>query len=444
MKKPATRRGTGAGHDIDPDQDGGHDGNGCRDYLTREEALARLQVKAATLYAYVSRGLLRRRAGSDPRRSLYARADIERLAARRRGTIARAGAAAASLRWGEPVVSTGITYIDAQGPVYRNRPARELARSGASFEAVVHLLLTGVWQPETGAWAAIETPPGLQDFLTRAGPVSDSADAGRLLAAAVLFLGMHGQGAQELGGIDTFRSLRLILQTLAGAFGLLSPARACPPRRQGESIARYVLRAGCADTGAAEAAALDSALVLLADHELAAATFAARVAASTSSDLFNCIAAAICSHAGYAAGVATDRVQERLFGGLSSARRQALLVQVRERGATLFGFDHPLYPDGDPRADEILRLAGSLKARRAGVGPFLEFIEQVRRELGMQPGLAVALVALAQALGLPPHGASALWILARSAGWAAHALEQRGQAFMLRPRARYTASIDGA
>jgi citrate synthase len=406
------------------------------DFMDAEEAVAQLEIKPATLYAYVSRGLVRRVRDARTRRSVYARADIDRLGARRHGALSRAGAAATSMRWGEPIINTGITRIAPEGPIYRNKPAHELARSGASFEAVVHLLLTGLWQPDLEPWPAIETPKNVRNALKH-GPLAGSADVRKMLATGVLALGMSGRGAEELVGADTTHAVRLILQTLSGSLGLLAPGYRFVERRAGETLAHHALRAAGVARADDKAAVLDRVLIMLADHELAAASFVARVAASTESDLYGCVVAAICAHAGLATAAATDQVDSRLFDALTPKNADMLLELVRERGASRFGFDHPLYPAGDPRAEHILEVVASIGAPDAKVRRFLTFIERVRTEIGMRPGIAVGLTALVHALGMPPCSASVIWILSRTAGWMAHALEQRTQAYMLRPRAKY-------
>src|SRR5262245_61003470 len=107
--------------------------------LTAAEAARRLGVKLPTLYAYVSRGLLR----SLPARPARARRSLASAVAalRERGPSLRA--AAGALRWGEPILESSITAMTPAGPAYRGQLATELARAGHSFEAVVELLWTG-------------------------------------------------------------------------------------------------------------------------------------------------------------------------------------------------------------------------------------------------------------------------------------------------------------
>ena len=112
--------------------------------MTREEVLARLNIKPATLYSYVSRGLIGTAPHDDGRRSLYVRADVKRVGSRKRGRMPKAASAESTMRWGEPVLASAITHITPQGPLYRNRSAVEMAKAGSSFESVSQLLMTGV------------------------------------------------------------------------------------------------------------------------------------------------------------------------------------------------------------------------------------------------------------------------------------------------------------
>lgn len=137
----------------------------------------------------------------------------------------------------------------------------------------------------------------------------------------------------------------------------------------------------------------------------------------------------------------TDRVETELFEMCTESALDAKFELVRNHGVTLFGFNHPLYPQGDPRAELILALAARCGADRPEVANMLKFVARVKAEAGMTSGLALALVALSRALGMPRGSATALWILSRVAGWGAHVVEQRTQAFMLRPRAKYISAV---
>src|SRR5690349_15198038 len=117
--------------------------NQYKDFLTAREAAELIDVKLATLYAYVSRGLVRSIASEAGRGRLYARQDLEHLRARHDARSGHGPVAAAALRWGEPVLDSAITLINDRGLYYRGQSAVGLARDGVSYEQVAELLWTG-------------------------------------------------------------------------------------------------------------------------------------------------------------------------------------------------------------------------------------------------------------------------------------------------------------
>src|SRR6056297_1614860 len=116
------------------------------EFLSAREAAEFLDVKLPTLYAYASRGLIQSVPASRGRSRRYRRRDLERLCARRDARAGHGPVAAAALQWGEPVLDSSITLISIeQGPIYRGRPALELARDNRSFESVADWLWGGDW-----------------------------------------------------------------------------------------------------------------------------------------------------------------------------------------------------------------------------------------------------------------------------------------------------------
>jgi citrate synthase len=121
---------------------------------------------------------------------------------------------------------------------------------------------------------------------------------------------------------------------------------------------------------------------------------------------------------------------------------------LRKKGEVPPGFGHPLYPGGDPRAKPLLAIAKELLAttrsplaRRSRT--LLAIVDAVadaarRDSPSAEPSSDVGIAALVAALGAEPAAGSGLFAVARSAGWLAHALEQRTAGYLLRPRARYT------
>jgi citrate synthase len=184
-------------------------------------------------------------------------------------------------------------------------------------------------------------------------------------------------------------------------------------------------------------ATVDATLVVCADHELNASTFAARVAASTGSDLYACITAALATLSGPLHGGASDRVEALLDEVKTPDRAGRVLSERARRGDAVPGFGHPLYPSGDPRGTLLLEGARRLESKSARLDTLLAVVRAMRRAGAPEPNLDVGLVAVRAALGLAPGSAAALFAIGRCAGFVAHVLEQRSSGKLLRPRARY-------
>ncbi|WP_322060117.1 citrate/2-methylcitrate synthase [Paraburkholderia sp. J63] len=408
-----------------------------KDLLTRAEVLELLSIKPSTLYAYVSRGMIKTAPHADGRRSLYYRTDVERVRSRKRGRPPAVAAAESTMHWGAPVVASAITQVTPGGPLYRSRSAVEMARAGVAFESVVQLLITGMWQDNFAPWPAIATPADVRQLLDHYRKTSVSGDIGNLLGMITFGLGMQDRGAKEIADGASVPAARLIMQTMAGCLGFLQVARRYAERQPYESLATFLLRANGIAPAPEAVRAVNGALIVLADNELAPATFAARIAASTNADLYNCVSAAIGAHVGFSTGTATQKVETALLQTTSAKDLSQRAGLVKEYGASLFGFNHPMYPGGDPRADLILELTRSLPKLDAGTRNTLAFLDDVRGSFESSPGVAVSLVTLTRALGMPDGSATAIWILSRTSGWVAHVLEQRTLGFLLRPRAKF-------
>ena len=183
---------------------------------------------------------------------------------------------------------------------------------------------------------------------------------------------------------------------------------------------------------------VDVALVLLADHELAASTVAARVAASVRADPYAVVSAGLATVSGTLHGGASLGI-EALLGEIDRPADAAGVVGARlRRGERLRGFGHRLYPDGDPRARVLLS-----HLRRAAAGSArMEVVEAVLQTTGRrglpEPNVDLALAALAHVTGMTRGAAEAIFAIARTAGWIAHALEEYDRNTPIRPRAVYT------
>ncbi len=415
---------------------------GHADYLSREEVLEILGIKRQTLYSYVSRGFVRSIPQPGGHASYYLREDIERVKAKSTARSGHGPAAASAMRWGEPVILTSITDITEQGPRYRNRLAVDLARSRCSFEVVAEYLWAGNWTDEPVAWHSTPAPAEIPALLAATTRLHPSVHILQLLTQATLSLGIAEGGSERVGAGGTpVLSARRLIRTLAGVFGFLGPRKAYVAPRSGESLAQSLARALGLPLEPVIVDALNTALVLVADHELNPATFAARIAASGGAELHSCIGAALEVH--YGIGLGCDRV-EAMFA--PPAQPAVVLELVRTRLQTaqkLVGFNHQLYPHGDPRTQMLVDIAREVARDRKMTRNLLLALEGMEKQFKARPSIDAGLVVLCRSLGLPDHTAGGLFALSRSAGWVAHILEQRRAGFMIRPRAKFTGSSVG-
>src|SRR5262245_47028594 len=128
--------------------------NASGEMVSAKEAARILGIKLDSLYAYVSRGLVRSVSGEGKKARLYLRSDLDRLRARSEAHRGHAPVAAGALRWGEPVLDSAITGIDESGPIYRGLQAVRLAADGVPFESAAELLWTGALPAEAPEWPA--------------------------------------------------------------------------------------------------------------------------------------------------------------------------------------------------------------------------------------------------------------------------------------------------
>jgi citrate synthase len=189
--------------------------------------------------------------------------------------------------------------------------------------------------------------------------------------------------------------------------------------------------------------AIDAVLVVSADHELNASTFAARIAASTGADLDACMITALSTLSGPKHGGLCDRVESLADETVGPARARAVVERYIARGDALPGFGHALYPEGDPRGRLLTAMALRASPKDHGLSTLVALANAVEKLGGEPPTLDFGLVALRRALGLPRGSATALFAIGRTAGWIAHILEQRRSNVLLRPRAVFAAARGG-
>jgi len=416
-------------------------------YLDSNEVMQLLGIKQQTLYAYASRGLLTRVAAPDSRRSLYAREDVEKMLARKLAHSGNGAGSSTSTANGTclPLLpenfASAITEITPDGPRYRGRDARTLAAHPGCLENVAELLWTGVLLNEPVSWEFDPFPAHLEAAIAALQPHDSSHRTPilQVMANASVVLGESAAG--ELRSGNTTRLARRLVFAYAGCLAHLRTPGRFMRRKEGESIARLALRAlGAKVTPAAEAA-VNALLIVSADHELSAATYAARVVASTGGGLHACLLAAIAGHSGHVLGGGCDRTEDFFATHnpptkLRPAKLREMVALAAKGGLSLPGFGSVMYPQGDPRGRYLLELASTLAAPRA-LADIQLLVELAQGEANLPLSMEVGLVAMTRALDLPARSASALWAVGRSAGWVAHVMEQRLSGTLIRPRAKH-------
>lgn len=390
-------------------------------WIDAAEAAERLGVKTTTLYSYVSRGLLTRQRDPDGRRSWFSPAEVTAL--HRRTHPSRTQGA-------ELVVESAVTALGADRPYFRGRDALALARRW-TFEQVAEWLWTGdavgsvTW---SSLPAAVTSARAVQELLPQTILPLD-----RLMlivtALAVSDPMRHGSGAEAVTA--TGRALA------AGMVDAL-PAQSSRSPRAGSSLAaRLWPKLTKRPANEELVRVLDGALVLMADHELAASTLAARVAASVGADPYAVVSAALGVLGGPMHGGASLGAEQMLAEIHEPAQAASVIGERLRRGERIPGVGHTVYKSGDGRCTALLDLL-----REALPGhPRLVVVDAVLRELSAR-GLPAAnsdfaLAAMSNCCGMISGAGEVVFSVARTAGWLAHALEEYSRRTPLRPRAVY-------
>jgi citrate synthase len=458
-------------------------------WLTAPEALQVLGVRPQTLYANVSRNKIRAKPDpKDTRRSLYHEADVRKMSRQHGGPRKATAVAAAAIEWGDPILSSAVSTVVEGRLYYRGQDAvglsekkvfEEVARflwgvDGFDGQIVESQAAKGAGWPE-GSRAAkgvamrgqiVPSTTGAAKLRQRALKIprevlatsrGSKQESSSSLPLQRAFLALGLRAATDLSSYGraspTLQAeAESVLGTLSDAMlsaGTTSAGGVGSRRRGGATRGRagaVPMRAGAAPALFGDGLALHGraaanwrrpdasdilrrVLVLLADHELNASTFATRVAVSTGAPLAAGVLSGLATLTGPLHGRASLGVLE-LVAGVNRAGAQVTIRDWLSQGRPIAGFGHPLYPLGDPRATALLQQF-PLPAEYA------ELRDVVEEAIGERPNVDFALAALTKVFNLPQDAPLILFALGRCAGWLAHALEQVTTGHPIRPRARY-------
>jgi len=370
--------------------------------ISTEETARLLGVKPATVYAYVSRGLLTPAERHGGQGSWFSRDDIVDF----RATHSR-GHQPPAMR-----VDSGITLVEAIGPSYRGYDVLELA-TWASCEQVAALLWYGTIPDEVDLWEPREDWVAISRGAQRAMP-ADIAPLRRLQVVAASIGGHAGSDfdipPQQVGPV----LIASIVESLPG------------PRLRTPAPFATRMAAKLARTTRPDPAQVDlvrRSLVMVADHGFAASTTAARLAASYRADVHGIFGAGLSILGGGWQGAASTMV-EPLFRSIVAGTPVAEIIAGPWSGEEpIPGLGQSLYPKGDPRFRALIR---AIAEQRPGAA-ILDHIDRIVREVAAAglplPNVDAGLAAVTLAADLAPGSGEMLFAVGRMLGWIAHAME---------------------
>ena len=392
-------------------------------YLSAGRAAEELGVSVTTLYAYVSRGMVRSEAVGGRRNRRYRAEDVRRLKENKERRRDPDGVARGALHWGTPVMESGITLIDDGRLYYRGHDVVELARE-RSIEEVAALIWTGdeAMAPELFSSLESNVSGRIRAVTGTVAGISPVEAFQVLLPLAAA----EDPAAYDLRPGAVARTGARILRLMAGsASGEDAPGLA-------ETLAR-----GWSPHEVGDGALLDAAFVLCADHELPVSTFAARCVASSGATPYAVVLAGLAALGGVKHGGGIELAEAFLREVEVAGDARAVISGRLRRGERIPGFGHSLYPEGDPRGAALLRLTDEAHPKGSAVELGEAVAGEVLRLMGARPTVDFALATVARTLGLPAGAAVALFGLGRTVGWIGHAIEQYEGDSLIRPRARY-------
>lgn len=393
--------------------------------ISTKQAAELLGVKPETVYAYVSRGQLSSRRSTGGRGSTFDAKEVEALARRNRREPAESSPAAGKLS-----VRTRITLIDKDRYYFRGVDATELA-ARHSYEEVAEWLWTGVLRPGvtfTAPEASVAVARRAVDALPEHTGPTDRLRVAAIAAATADPLRFDLSEQAVLG------TARTLIPTLVDAL----PTKGHAPR-DGDSLAhRLWARLSGREADEASLRALDTALALLVDHDLAASTLAVRVAASARAHAYAAVSAGLGVLEGPLHGAASGLAHRMLLDVLDRGTAAPVVADELRAGRRVPGLGHRIYPGEDPRArvlfgllEEVPRAAPALAAAR-------DIVDTTARHAPLHANVDLALAVLTATSGMHASAGETIFAVARTAGWIAHVLEEYDEApLRMRPSGHY-------
>jgi citrate synthase len=393
--------------------------------LSTKEAAEQLGVKPETVYAYVSRGQLSSRRVTGGRGSTFDAREVEALARRnRRESSGGSGSG------GDLSVRTRITLIESDRYYFRGVDAVDLA-TRHTYEEVAEWLWTGRMRPG-GTFTAPATSVAVARRAVEALP--EHAAPTDLLRVATIAAATADPLRYDLSEDAVLGTARTLIPTLVAA---LPPVRH-DRRDKGPLAHRLWTRLSGQDTDEASLRALDAALALLVDHDLAASTLAVRVAASARAHAYAAVSAGLGVIEGPLHGAASGLAHRLLLDVLDQGDAAPVIADELRSGRRIPGLGHRLYPGEDPRARALFDLLEQIPRAEPALLAARDIVETTARHAPLHANVDLALAVLTTSCGMPSTAGETIFAVARTAGWIAHALEEYGERpLRMRPSGLY-------
>ena len=349
---------------------------------------------------------------------------------------------------------SSVSYIDGNigKLIYSGYNIHDLAQH-ATFEEVIYLL----WNNKLPTTSELETlksqlsketglPGGIQDLIRAVPKDVNTMDMLRTVVSALSFYDPDGQDMSREANVRKAIRLTAKFPTIVTTFQRIRNSQDPVEPREDLTIAGnflYTLRGEAPDDVAT--ATIDLALVLHADHELNASTFAARVTAATLSDMYSSVTSAIGALKGPLHGGANEGVIKNLLEIGSVDKVEEWTLNQFAQKQKIMGFGHRVYRTEDPRATHLRKMSGEL-AQRTGETKYYDMSrkmeEVVMREKQLNPNVDFYSATTYYAMGIPTDLFTPIFACSRISGWTAHILEQYENNRLIRPRAEYIGGMD--
>jgi len=349
---------------------------------------------------------------------------------------------------------SAICYVfGAEGRlIYRGYDIHDLA-DHSTFEETAYLLLHGdlPTRDQLKAFsvaikAAQKLPKVVQRIIKNAPLTANPMNVLRTAVSASVFV--DPDKGDDSRAAEYRKAVRLIAQlpTMVALFHRLRNSQKPLAPRRGLNLAAnclYMMLGAVPDPEAVKA--LDVALILHADHELNASTFAARVIAATLADMHGAVTGALAGLAGPLHGGANTEVMKMLLEITTPDRAEAWVRAPLAQKKRIMGFGHRVYRTEDPRAAHLRRMSEEL-GRKSGQlqwHAIQQIIEAVmRREKGLYCNVDFYSASMYYVMGIPLDLYTPIFAISRMSGWCAHVLEQHADNRLIRPRAEYVGPMN--